>query len=144
MKPIVTIGDAHPQSAPMSAPAGGSRIDAGLVFEGSLSGEGELTVLGTLRGSIEVRKIVVRELASVEGVIRGGEVEVRGQVEGSIQGGKVSVFKGGGVNGDITTQTLYIEPGASFEGQARHAAYAPRAAGSPDQQRAALDVHNSR
>lgn len=123
MKPSVSITGRG--SEPTGDPGDGSRIAAELTLDGALSGGGALTVLGAVRGSIDVARLVVRELSRVEGSVRAGEVEVRGEVDGEIRGGVVSLFKGGKVRGEITSEHLFVQAGADFEGRAVVAPFTP-------------------
>src|ERR1700744_6056228 len=91
----------HP--SPARAP---SLLGPDLVFEGSISGEGELHIEGAVRGDIHVARLVVGERAQVEGTIRGGSVEVRGRVNGNIDAKAVKLYESAHVEGDIVHEQL--------------------------------------
>jgi cytoskeletal protein CcmA (bactofilin family) len=46
-------------------------LGADLVFEGSITGDGELLVDGAVKGDIHVARLVIGEHAHVEGTVRG-------------------------------------------------------------------------
>ena len=115
--------------APNRAP---SLLGADLMFEGSISGEGELHIEGAVRGDIHVARLVVGERAQVEGVIRGGAVEIRGRVIGNIEAKSVKLYESAHVDGDIVHEQLSIDVGAFFQGRCQQARPpAPVAAPAP-------------
>ena len=101
------------------------------MFEGSISGEGELHIEGAVRGEIHVARLVVGERAQVEGMIRGGAVEVRGRVIGNIEAKSVKLYESAHVDGDIVHEQLSIDVGAFFQGRCQQARPAPAAAPAP-------------
>ena len=94
-----------------------SVLAADLVFEGAISGDGELMIDGVVKGDVHVAYLVVGEHARVEGAIHGGQIEVRGHVHGSIEGKAVRLLQTAHVEGDITHEQLSIEVGAFFQGR---------------------------
>jgi cytoskeletal protein CcmA (bactofilin family) len=87
------------------------------VFDGHISGEGELHIEGSVRGDIQVARVTIGERAQVEGTVRGSVVEVRGRVVGNVEGKAVKLYESAHVEGDITHEQLSIEVGAFFEGR---------------------------
>ena len=112
-----------------------SVLGADLVFEGTISGEGELHVEGAVRGDIHVARLVVGDKAHIEGVIRGGSIEVRGRVVGNIEAKSIKLYETAYVEGDITHEQLSIDVGAYFQGRCqqfqRGAAPAPPVVTTP-------------
>ena len=102
-------------AAPAAKPA--SVLAADLVFEGNISGDGELLIDGVVKGDIHVARLVIGEHAHVEGVVRGGSIEVRGHVHGNIEGKAVRLVESAHVEGDITHEQLSIDVGAFFQGR---------------------------
>ena len=100
-----------------SAAKPASLLAADLVFEGNISGDGELMIDGAVKGDIHVARLVVGEHAHVEGTIRGGQIEVRGHVHGNIEGKAVRLLETAHVEGDITHEQLSIDVGAFFQGR---------------------------
>jgi cytoskeletal protein CcmA (bactofilin family) len=88
-----------------------------LIFEGSISGEGELLVDGAVKGDIHVSRLVIGEHAHVEGTVRGGAVEIRGRVIGNVEGKAIRLLETAHVEGDITHEQLSIDVGAFFQGR---------------------------
>lgn len=119
-----------PQAAP--APARGSSVLArDLVFEGNISGSGELTVDGQIKGDVRAGRLVIGDTGSVEGSIQADNVEVRGRVVGAVTGQQVRLLGTAYVDGDINHEQLAIEVGAYFQGrclQTRPGQAAPAAA----------------
>ncbi len=105
--------------APRGALKPASILSAGMVFEGRLSGDGELHVEGVIRGDVEVVRLVVGEGATVEGTVKAEAVEVRGRVLGDIEARSVKLYATSRVEGDITQDQLSIEVGATFHGRSQ-------------------------
>lgn len=98
--------------------------DAGSVFaesvqiEGSLEGEGDVTLHGQVRGSISITgTLVVTETGRVHADVSAREVVCGGTVEGNIVAtDKVRVQGSGLVQGDIDSPSIIIEDGGGVEG----------------------------
>jgi cytoskeletal protein CcmA (bactofilin family) len=118
----------RPAPSPARAP---SLLGPDLMFEGSISGEGELHVEGAVRGDVHVARLVVGERAQIEGVIRGGSIEVRGRVLGNIEAKAVKLYESAHVEGDIIHEQLSIDVGAFFQGRCQQAKRAPAPAAAP-------------
>ena len=115
-------------TAPRAPARNASVIGSDLVFEGSITGEGELMIDGAVKGDIHVSRLVIGEHAHVEGTIRGGSIEVRGRVIGNVEGKAIRLLESAHVEGDITHEQLSIDVGAFFQGrcaQFRPAVMAP-------------------
>jgi len=115
-------GEAHPHpqgdAGRRPSPARvASVLGPDLVFDGSITGEGELHVEGEVRGELNVARLCVGENATVQGVIRGGIVEIRGKVIGNIEARQVKLYESAHVDGDIIHEQLSIEAGAFFQGR---------------------------
>ena len=127
-RPTETPAEAAPARRP-APPRVASLLGPDVVFEGQVSGEGELHVEGVIRGVVAVRRVVIGESACIEGDVRCDQVEVRGRVVGNIQGKSVKLYDTARVEGDIVHEQLSIDAGAVFEGRCRQAgAPAPAAA----------------
>lgn len=96
-----------------------SMLGAGLVFEGTISGEVDLLIEGVMKGDVRVTRLTVGEHAAVEGHIRAHHVEVRGRVTGDIEAQAVNLTDTAYVEGDIAHGQLSIEIGAHFQGRCR-------------------------
>jgi cytoskeletal protein CcmA (bactofilin family) len=121
-----------------NGPRAASLLGPDLVFEGQISGEGELHVEGGVRGDINVARLVVGEHAQIEGTVRGGQVEVRGRVVGNIEAKAVKLYETAHVEGDISHEQLSIDVGAFFQGRCQQFQRpAPQPAAQPAPQAAA-------
>ena len=126
---------ASPQAPAAAAPAaaprparGASVLSSDLVFEGNISGSGELQIDGSIKGDVRVGRLVVGETGAVEGSVQADAVEVRGRVVGSVTGKQVRLLGTAYVDGDINHEQLAIEVGAYFQGRCQQL---PRASAQP-------------
>ena len=86
--------------------------------------QGSLRVNGNIQADLHSKKLSVGETATITGSITASEVAVFGRVEGSIYGSLVTLHRTAHVEGDIHSQSLSIESGASFDGRSRKVANA--------------------
>ncbi len=93
-------------------------IGSGTRITGDIKSKGDIRVDGTLSGSVETEGKVV---LGKEGIIEGDVVCVSADISGTIKA-KITVSQllslkaTAKLNGDIVTNKLSIEPGASFTG----------------------------
>jgi cytoskeletal protein CcmA (bactofilin family) len=102
-----------------------SVIGHDLLIEGqsiTIRCKGALQVNGNIRGDLHSRKLVVGPEAKIMGSIAANDVEVFGSVHGAIYGTHVLLQTSARVDGDIHSQHLQIESGASFDGRSRKVA----------------------
>jgi cytoskeletal protein CcmA (bactofilin family) len=107
-----------------------SVIGSDLSIEGqsiSIRCKGLLRVNGNIQADLHGRKLIVGDEATITGAISAEAVDVYGKVQGSIEATSVMLRATADVEGDITSRTLSIEPGASFDGRARKLAAAAAA-----------------
>ena len=127
-KPPMAPGAPRPEAtySPVAAPSAAARpaprmaasaLGAGLLFEGTISGDADLSIEGVVKGDVHVTRLIVGEQATVEGQIRAQQVEVRGRVVGDIQAQAVKLAESAHVEGDITHGQLSIDVGAYFSGR---------------------------
>jgi cytoskeletal protein CcmA (bactofilin family) len=81
--------------------------------------KGSLRVNGIIAADLHCSELVVGEQAVVNGSVAADTVRVFGQVHGAILGASVVLHPSAQVEGDIHSQSLTIEPGASFDGRSR-------------------------
>jgi cytoskeletal protein CcmA (bactofilin family) len=109
----------------MSAPASGmqsgsAQIGKSVFIKGELSGSEDLYLDGQVEGSISLKgnSLTVGPNGQIKGGVEAKGVVVQGKVEGNIQASeRVELRKAAIVTGDITTQRILIEEGASLRGK---------------------------
>ncbi len=91
-----------------------------LIFiEGTIRGEENLTLNGTMKGNIDMGKhnFTIGVKGRVEGEIHARDVNIDGQFKGTIRAqGKVAVTKAADFNGEIKAKSFSVEDGAYFKG----------------------------
>jgi cytoskeletal protein CcmA (bactofilin family) len=94
-------------------------LGRGSEFEGKLTFEGTVRIDGKLSGEIFSDDVlVVGEGAEVHASIDIGEIIVQGTIVGNIKAKRsVEIHAPGRVRGDITTPSLQIDKGVTFEGR---------------------------
>ena len=78
-----------------------------------------MRVNGAIEADLHCAELVVGEKAVIKGSIAADSVRVFGQVNGAILGANVVLHPSAQVEGDIHSQQLTIEQGASFDGRSR-------------------------
>src|SRR5271166_6428926 len=105
----------------MSAPASGlAQIGKSVFIKGELSGSEDLYLDGQVEGSIALKgnSLTVGPNGQLKGGVEAKGVVVQGRLEGNIQASeRVELRKTAVVIGDITTQRILIEEGASLKGK---------------------------
>ena len=93
-------------------------IGAGTVITGDIKSKGDIRVDGSLNGSIETEgKVVVGQGGVVEGDVVCKDADIAGVLKAKISVSQLLSLKSSAkLNGDIVTNKLSIEPGASFTG----------------------------
>ena len=93
-------------------------IGAGTVITGDIQSKGDIRVDGTLKGSIKTSgKVVLGKDGVIEGDVVCTDADVSGTIKAKISVTQLLSLKSTAkLNGDIITNKLSIEPGASFTG----------------------------
>mgnify|MGYP002635294325 FL=1 len=93
-------------------------IGSGTVITGDIKSKGDIRIDGSLNGSIETQgKVVVGLGGVVEGDVICKDADVAGVLKAKITVSQLLSLKmSAKLNGDIVTNKLSIEPGASFTG----------------------------
>ena len=93
-------------------------IGAGTVITGDIKSKGDIRVDGSLNGSIDTEGIVVvGQGGIVEGDVICKDADIAGVLKAKISVSQLLSLKSSAkLNGDIITNKLSIEPGASFTG----------------------------
>lgn len=96
-------------------------IAEGTVVEGKIMTKGDIRVEGHVIGTITCdAKLVIGEKGSVEGVVDARNAYIAGKVKGQVVVRELlQLQEKGHINGDIFTQKLSIQVGATFTGNCR-------------------------
>jgi cytoskeletal protein CcmA (bactofilin family) len=88
-------------------------------IRGRVSGDGDLTVEGTIEGDISVRgDVVFDEGARATSSVEANAVTIRGELEGDVRArGPVRIESGAKVRGDMHGESFGLEEGAEFAGR---------------------------
>lgn len=95
-----------------------NRIVEGTHIEGEINSESNIRIDGKFIGTINTRgRLVIGPSGSVEGTVNCENSEIEGNMKGKIYVKQLLSLKATAkVEGDIATDKLSIEPGASFSG----------------------------
>ena len=93
-------------------------IGAGTVVTGDIQSKGDVRIDGILKGSINTSgKIVLGKEGVVEGDVVCNSADISGKIKAKITVSQLLSLKSTAkLNGDIITNKLSIEPGATFTG----------------------------
>jgi cytoskeletal protein CcmA (bactofilin family) len=93
-------------------------IGAGTVIEGDITTNGDMRIDGALTGSINVKgKLVIGASGSVEGEIICQNADISGTLKGKFGVAELLSLKASAkLTGDIITNKIAVEPGATFSG----------------------------
>lgn len=94
-------------------------IGTTVVVKGKISGDEPLYIEGTIQGEITVpeHRVTIGRKAHVAADIRAKTVVIMGSVRGNVHGADlVEVRRDASVTGDISTQRIRIEEGATLKG----------------------------
>ncbi len=88
-------------------------------FEGTLTGSAEVTIEGTVKGTVRTEAgVLVAESGTVEAQVHGRSVVVAGTVKGNVTADeRIELRPSARLVGDITAPRILIEDGATFEGK---------------------------
>ena len=117
--------DLRPEQQRASTPAnveGRSVIGSDLSIEGpsiTMRCKGTLCVNGNIEANLHCMELVIGDQAMIVGSIVANKVAVSGRVSGAILGDSVVLHSTAHVEGDISSRSLSIEQGASFDGRSR-------------------------
>lgn len=93
-----------------------SIVSADLRVVGDLTSKGEIHVDGNIEGDIRCQVLVIGQSGMVTGQIFADSVRVHGTLTGQIRARSVFLAATARVVGDISHESLAIEPGAFLEG----------------------------
>lgn len=116
------VSPTQPPQIPAETYQPSSVIGSDLSIEGqsiTIRCQGLLTVNGDINADVHSKQIDVGHDGSIAGSVSAENVDVRGKVRGAIHGARVVLHPTADVEGDIHTQFLTIQEGASFDGRSR-------------------------
>ena len=96
-------------------------IGKGTTLKGDLETFGNIRIEGKIVGNIKTKsKLIIGHSSHVEGNIIAQNADIEGHVIGNIDVSEVVTLKATAlINGDITTNKLIVESGATFNGASK-------------------------
>ena len=114
------------QSPPTQAATDQTRTQSIIGNDLSIEGQsitirckGALCINGNIQADLHSKQLIVGHEAVITGAIAANDVEVHGRVQGAIYGTHVLLHQSAHVDGDIHSEHLQIERGATFDGRSR-------------------------
>ncbi|MGB3589639.1 MAG: polymer-forming cytoskeletal protein [Tunicatimonas sp.] len=98
-----------------------SNIGKGTTIQGDIITTGNISVEGEVKGNVNCQaKVALGSSSYVEGKVMAENAIIAGEIQGSIEVGELLTLKPTAViHGDITTNKLIVEAGATFNGSCR-------------------------
>jgi len=86
---------------------------------GRVTGDGDLTIEGTLEGDVTVRgDLVIAEGGRATSTVEAHAVTLRGELDGDVKAsGVVRIESGARVRGDVSGESFSLDEGAEFVGR---------------------------
>jgi cytoskeletal protein CcmA (bactofilin family) len=116
--------DSYGNNSKFTLGAGAQRVATTLigsesVFKGDITSKGDVVIAGAIEGEVNSEaKITIAAGGAVTGRLIAQEIVVEGRLAGDAIGAKsVSLMNGSDLRGDVSTQVIMIEPGATFVGR---------------------------
>jgi cytoskeletal protein CcmA (bactofilin family) len=92
-----------------------SIIDHGLTVEGTVAGQGQLVVKGTIKGKLKGEEVVVAEEGAVQADTKAKLVTIGGRFEGQLEATEtLTILSTGSCSGDVTCRELVVEAGGAL------------------------------
>jgi cytoskeletal protein CcmA (bactofilin family) len=98
----------------------GASISQGIRIKGEVTGSEDLFIDGVVEGKLNLTNgsLTIGPNGHVKADVNAREVVVRGQIEGKVSGrDKVQLLGTGQIHGEVLTERLAIEEGASLRGK---------------------------
>jgi len=111
-------GDGGERSVP-------SIVSADLTVTGDLVSAGEIQIDGRVEGDIKCTTLIIGISGAVTGEVNAKTVRMHGSVSGQVIAKSVFLASTARMVGDVTHESLAIEPGAFMEGHCRRLAEVP-------------------
>ena len=100
-------------------PRGQAMIGPSIVINGKVSGDEDLTIEGTVEGSIDLpnQNVLIGQSGRIKADVQGKIVHIEGKIEGDIKGvEQVIISNSGNVRGNLVAPRVTLEDGAVFKG----------------------------
>ena len=94
-----------------------SILSADTTLTGDLVSSGDVTVEGTIDGSIKCRSLTLYGQPTIKGTVEAETAHVSGTFTGELRANKVILSKTAKMRGDIYQEVLEMHSGAQFEGK---------------------------
>ena len=92
-----------------------SIIDHGLTVEGTVAGQGQLVVKGTIKGRLEGDEVVVAEEGAVQAETVAKRITIGGRFEGQLEATQIlTILSTGSCSGEVTCKELVVEAGGAL------------------------------
>ena len=91
-------------------------ISANLSMKGTLKGEADVQLDGTIEGEMQVGALTIGKTGVFIGKLKAENVYISGKCEGEIVANMVALKSSAKVKGDIFYESITIDMGASIEG----------------------------
>ncbi|UCF91701.1 MAG: polymer-forming cytoskeletal protein [Desulfobacterales bacterium] len=97
----------------------GTYLGQNLKIRGNVSGDGNLTILGTFEGEFDLKgQLKIAQQANVKGNVKAGIISVNGHVDGCLTAlERIHLDPTARIEGQITTPKISVMEGAMFEGE---------------------------
>jgi cytoskeletal protein CcmA (bactofilin family) len=102
-----------------------SIVSADLTVTGDLVSSGEIQIDGRIEGDIKCASLIIGISGAVTGEVSAQTVRMHGSVSGQVIAKSVFLASTARMIGDVTHESLAIEPGAFLEGHCRRMADMP-------------------
>ena len=97
-----------------------SSIGGDFTIEGLVNSAGEVELGGSIKGPVNVKRLIIKEKGSVIGEINAEQVDVLGYVDGKVTAKKITIGATGEIKGDLEfTESLVVEDGARLDGNVK-------------------------
>lgn len=97
-----------------------SIIGSDVVITGNIAASVDLHVDGRIDGDLTCAALVQGESSVIRGGVFADSARLAGTVEGSIEAGALIIERTARITGDVTYDSLTIEPGSQVDGRFSH------------------------
>ncbi len=97
-----------------------SILGADCKIDGNIISEGEVHILGAVKGNLIARKLTLGKGGTIEGKVEAESAVLNGNFSGSLSAKSVVLGQTASVTADIIYLSMEMERGAVYNGHARH------------------------